>query len=127
MKTLKSKYKQGNTRNKWKIQQCQSEKLYFGYHKNCDNCDGQTYCYSMRFRPFYVEVANRMLVFADTFDNAKEYATKGHGWLIERESVRGMLLNIKLEDDYLHFEPDFNSDCNRVKPSPLARNHKNFF
>ena len=57
MLTLKSKYKQGNVKNKWKIQQCQCERDYFDYKKDCENCDGKDYCASEKFRPFYIVVA----------------------------------------------------------------------
>ena len=101
MRTIRSKYKQGNLKRKWKIQQCQCEKVYFDYQKDCDGCAGKLYCCSEKFYPFYVEVSNRMLVFADTFENAKEYACQGHGWLLERESINGMPMDIKVEDNHV--------------------------
>jgi hypothetical protein len=106
MRTLKSKYQQGDLRNKWKIQQCQSEKVYFDYHKECQNCEGRSYCLRERFQPYYVSVASSMLIFADSFENAKEYARNGHGWLIERESIDGMPVEIRVAQDKVTFEPD---------------------
>jgi len=106
MRTLKSKYQQGNLKNKWKIQQCQSEKVYFDYHKDCQNCEGRFYCYKERFQPYYVSVASSMLIFADSFENAKEYAKNGHGWLIERESIDGMPVEIKVKKNKVTFKPD---------------------
>ena len=107
MRKFKSKYRQGNLKNKWKIQQCQSEKLYFNYHKDCKSCDGRFYCYRERFQPYCVSVASSMLIFADTFENAKEYARRGHGWLIERESVDGMPVEIKVKENLVTFKPGF--------------------
>ena len=107
MRTLTSKYRQGDLRNKWKIQQCQSEKLYFDYRKDCRDCAGRNYCYKGRFQPYYVNVASSMLIFADSFENAKEYAKNGHGWLIERESIDGMPVALKVKDNTVTFQPDF--------------------
>lgn len=98
MRTLRSKYKQGNIRNKWKIQQCQCEKVYFNYHKECDSCEGRDYCRSEKFHPYYIVVAKSMLVFADTCENAKEYASQGHGWLLVREGVNGIPIDVKVEN-----------------------------
>jgi hypothetical protein len=106
MRTFKSKYQQGDLRNKWKIQQCQSEKVYFDYHKDCQNCEGRSYCYRERFQPYYVSVESSMLIFADSFENAKEYAKNGHGWLIERESIDGMPVEISVAGDRVTFQPD---------------------
>lgn len=98
MKTLRSKYKQGDNRNKWKIQQCQCEKDYFNYHKDCKSCEGRDYCTSEKFRPYYIVVAKSMLVFADTYENAKEYASQGHGWLLVREGVDGIPIDVEVEN-----------------------------
>ena len=106
MRILKSKYRQGDRKNKWKIQQCQSEKVYFDYRKDCKNCKGRTYCYQERFQPYYVSVASSMLIFADNFENAKEYAKNGHGWLIDRESIDGMPVEIKVKNNKVTFKPD---------------------
>ena len=98
MKTLRSKYKQGDNRNKWKIQQCQCEKDYFNYHKDCKSCEGRDYCTSEKFRPYYIVVAKSMLVFADTYENAKEYASQGHGWLLVREGVDGIPIDVEVNN-----------------------------
>jgi hypothetical protein len=98
MKTLRSKYKQGDNRNKWKIQQCQCEKIYFNYHKDCKSCEGRDYCSSEKFRPYYIVVAKSMLVFADTYENAKEYASQGHGWLLVREGVDGIPIEVEVKN-----------------------------
>ena len=98
MKTLRSKYKQGDNRNKWKIQQCQCEKDYFNYHKDCKSCEGRDYCTLEKFRPYYIVVAKSMLVFADTYENAKEYASQGHGWLLVREGVDGIPIDVEVKN-----------------------------
>ena len=105
MKTLRSKYSQGDIKNKWKIQQCQSEKLYFNYHKDCEHCEGRAYCYSEEFRPYYVNVSSSMLIFADTYENARAYAGKGHGWLIEKESISGLPVALNVDGDCITFQP----------------------
>jgi hypothetical protein len=107
MRTFKSKYRQGNLKNKWKIQQCQSEKLYFNYQKDCKSCDGRFYCYREKFQPYCVSVASHMLIFADSFENAKEYARNGHGWLIEKESLDGMPVKVNIKDKRITFQPIF--------------------
>ncbi len=107
MRTFKSKYRQGNLKNKWKIQQCQSEKLYLNLHKDCKSCDGRFYCYQEQFQPYCVSVASHMLIFADNFENAKEYARNGHGWLIERESIDGMPVQINVKENLVTFKPVF--------------------
>ena len=105
MKTLRSKYSQGDLRRKWKIQQCQSEKMYFDYHKDCEHCPGRTYCYSENFQPYYINVSSSMLIFADSYENAKEYASKGHGWLLEKESISGLPIDLNVIDDLVTFKP----------------------
>jgi len=106
MKTLKSKYKQGDLKNRWKVQQCRCEKDYFDYHKDCEHCEAKEYCYSEQLQPYFINVTNSMLIFADNYDNAKEYAGQGHGWLLDRESVEGMPVQITIEDGKVSFRPD---------------------
>ncbi len=105
MRTFQSKYNRGDLKNKWKIQQCQSEKKFFDCRKDCNNCEGREYCLKERFQPYCVSVASSMLIFADSFENAKEYAKNGHGWLIERESIGGMPVELKVKDDRVTFRP----------------------
>ena len=105
MLTLKSKYKQGTVKNKWKIQQCQCEKKHFNYQKDCDNCEGKDYCSSEEFRPYYIVVAKSMLVFADNYENAKEYASQGHGWMLVREGVDGIPIDVNVENGKVNLIP----------------------
>jgi hypothetical protein len=107
MRTFKSKYNRGDLQNKWKIQQCQSEKVYFDYRKDCQVCEGKYYCFTQRFKPYFVNVTSSMLIFADSFQNAKDYAQKGHGWLIDRESVDGIPVELKVGEKKVTFVPDF--------------------
>jgi hypothetical protein len=99
MKTLRSKYSQGDIKKKWKIHQCLSEKLYFDYPKDCDNCEARDYCYSEDVQPYYINIASSILTFADSFENAKEYAGKGHGWLLDKEIISGLPVDVKVIDD----------------------------
>ena len=117
MLTLKSKYKQGNLKHKWKIQQCQCEKNYFDYHKDCDNCEGKDYCSSEKFRPYYIVVAKSMLVFADSYENAKEYASQGHGWLLVREGTDGIPIELNVQDGRVTLTPvpEYMDDLNRAQ------------
>lgn len=104
MKTLKSKYRQGNLRNRWKIQQCRSEKFFFDYRKECEHCEAREYCHSEVVQPYYVNVASSVLVFADSFENAKGYAGKGHGWLLDKEIISGLPVEVKVVDDCVTFK-----------------------
>lgn len=101
---LKSKYSQSNLKNKWKIQQCRSEKLYFGYSKDCDNCKARSFCRSSESHPYYVNVSSSMLIFADSFENAKEYAARGHGWLLEKEIISGLPIELDVAGDSVSFK-----------------------
>jgi hypothetical protein len=107
MRTFRSKYHQGDLNNKWKIQQCQSEKVYFDYRKDCKDCEGRFYCFTKRFKPYFVNVTSSMLIFADSFENAKDYAEKGHGWLIDRESTDGLPVELKVKENKVTFVPDY--------------------
>jgi hypothetical protein len=104
MKTLKSKYSQGNLKNRWKIQQCRSEKLYFDYHKDCEHCEARAYCHSEDVQPYYINIASSMLIFADSFENAKEYAGKGHGWLLDKEIISGLPVDVEVVGDSITFK-----------------------
>jgi hypothetical protein len=104
MKKLSSKYSRGNLRNKWKVQQCQCERKYFGYEKDCEKCEGREYCYSEEFQPYYVNVASSVLVFADSFDNAREYAGKGHGWVLDKEIVSGLPVELNVSRNLITFK-----------------------
>ena len=99
MKTLKSKYSQGNLKNKWKIQQCRSEKQYFDYEKDCENCEAREQCNAEDIQPYYVNIASSVLIFADTYENAKTYAGNGHGWLLDKEIVSGLPVDLKVAED----------------------------
>ena len=77
--TIRPKYHQGTVRSKWKIHQCQGEKVYFGARKNCGHCPGQHYCYTIKVKPFAVDVHNKVMVFAETEEDASKYVAKGHG------------------------------------------------
>ena len=99
MKTLKSKYVQGNLKHKWKIQQCRSEKQYFDYEKDCKNCEARDCCRAEDVQPYYVNIASCVLIFADSYENAKNYAGNGHGWLLDKEIVSGLPVDLKVIDD----------------------------
>ncbi len=73
----KSRYHQEKT--KLRFSQCQGEKVYFGFDKDCDNCPGKVECYTTKARPFGVDVLNTVLVFAETKEEAESYAARGHG------------------------------------------------
>ena len=104
MKTLKSKYSQGNLRYKWKIQQCISEKQYFDYDKDCENCEARAYCHAEGVQPYYVNIASSVLIFADSYENAKNYAGKGHGWLLDKEIVSSLPVELKVVNDRVTFK-----------------------
>jgi hypothetical protein len=104
MKTLKSKYRHGNLRHKWKIQQCRSEKQYFDYDKDCENCEAREYCQADIIQPYYINVASSVLIFADTYENAKQYVGRGHGWLLDREIVSGLPVEVKVVNDRVTFK-----------------------
>lgn len=107
MGVIRPKYHQGTLRTKWKIQQCQGERDYFKIpNKDCDNCPGRSYCFTNRFRPFNIKVTGRVVVFADTFENAKEYAGKGYGWVMEKDGVDGFLIKVKIEGDQISMTMD---------------------
>ena len=106
MKTLKSKYRQGDPKNPWKIHQCQCEREYFDYPKDCEGCEAREICGTEELRPFFINVTNSMLVFADTYETAKHYANRGHGWLLDRESVEGMPVQLTVKDRQVSFRPD---------------------
>ena len=103
MKTLKSKYSQGNLRYKWKIQQCRSEKQYFDYDKDCENCEARAYCDAEGVQPYYVNISSSVLIFADSYENALNYAGKGHGWLLDKEIVSGLPVELKVVNDHVTF------------------------
>jgi hypothetical protein len=115
MKTLKSKYSRGNIRHKWKIQQCRSEKQYFDYDKDCEkqyfdydkdceNCEASEYCRTEDVQPYYVNIASSVLIFADSYENAKTYAGNGHGWLLDKEIVSGLPVDLKVVEDRVTFK-----------------------
>ena len=106
MLTVKSKSKPGTVKNQWKIQQCQCERDYFEYRKNCDDCEGREYCDSTKFRPYYIVVAKSMLVFADSYDNAKDYASQGHGWMLVREGVDGIPIDVNVKEGKVSLVPE---------------------
>ena len=120
MLTLKSKYKQGTVKNKWKIQQCQCERDYFDYQKDCANCEGKDYCSSEKFRPFYIVVAKSMLVFANDYENAKEYASQGHGWMLVREGVDGIPIDVKVEDGKVNLIPEDGQEIESSSIDPAS-------
>lgn len=103
MKTLKSKYSQGSIRHKWKIQQCRSEKQYFDYTKDCDNCEAREYCMTDNIQPYYINIASSVLIFADTYENAKNYVGRGHGWLLDKEIISGLPIELKVAGDRVTF------------------------
>ena len=104
MKTLKSKYSHGSIRNKWKIQQCRSEKQYFDYDKDCKNCEARDYCNAESLQPYFINIASSVLIFADSYENAKNYADHGHGWLLDREIVSGLPIEVKVINDRVTFK-----------------------
>ena len=102
----KSRYHQEKT--KLRFSQCQGEKVYFGFEKDCDNCLGRVECYSIKTRPFGVEVLNIVLVFAETADEAHSYAARGHGRdLAEyREAAGVMPCKVEAKDHGILISPD---------------------
>jgi hypothetical protein len=107
---IRSKYRQGTLRSKWRIQQCQGEKDCFKIlDKDCDTCRGKSYCYTNRVRPYEIKVESTVVVFADTYENAREYAGKGHGWCMGSKSVNGLPIKIKREGNKVSMDIDFDN------------------
>lgn len=106
MGTISSKYNQGSPKTKWRIDQCKGERDFFGFDKDCKNCKGKFHCESIRIRPFGVDVLNRVLVFAETEEDAEKYADKGHGHTLSgyREVDKVMPYEVEIRDDVIYAE-----------------------
>jgi hypothetical protein len=109
--TIRPKYHQGTPKEKWKIQQCKGEKVYFGFNKDCGSCKGKFHCETVRIRLFGVEVHDEVLVFGETKEDAKEYALKRHGQSSPRYRGIDSVIpyKVKIEGNQISFKIDFDS------------------
>lgn len=102
---IRPKYNQGTLQTKWRIAQCQGEKVYFKFKKDCATCDGKTYCFTRKFKPYGVEIHEEVLVFAETGEDAKQFGSKGHGFKVfpeRRKGNYGFPYKVEREGDKLH-------------------------
>jgi hypothetical protein len=91
--------------NKRKIQQCQGEKVHFTFKKDCNNCKDRYICYVTKVKPIGVKVINKFLIFAETREEAYDYASNGHGLLVRERQVGAVFpLEVRILEDGIYVD-----------------------